>query len=301
MTKKIAVINDLSGFGRCSLTAAISVISVMGVQPCPLPTAILSGQTGYPHYYFDSYTDKMPLIRSEWEKMGVRFDGICTGFLADERQVKQIQMFLDSFLNEDTFLLVDPILGGDGKPHGLFTEGLLKKMQELCKRADIITPNLTELCLLTGADYEELGSIKNISLLMEVISELARSLLHERLREVLVTGIRYTDGDGVPMMGNLTVTAGGHTLLPFPLIGGSYSGTGDLFAACIAAGMARGDSVEDTVRLAGKFISLAMADSIKEQVPRNDGVNYEKYLSMLAPSGTLYNGSDTHRSPASSS
>ena len=134
---------------------------------------------------------------------------------------------------------------------------------------------------------------------MEVISERARSLLHERLREVLVTGIRYTDGDGVPMMGNLTVTAGGHTLLPFPLIGGSYSGTGDLFAACIAAGMARGDSVEDTVRLAGKFISLAMADSIKEQVPRNDGVNYEKYLSMLAPSGTLCNDSDTHISPAS--
>ncbi|OUQ51492.1 pyridoxamine kinase [Lachnoclostridium sp. An118] len=301
MTKKIAVINDLSGFGRCSLTAAISVISVMGVQPCPLPTAILSGQTGYPHYYCDSYTDKMPLIRTEWEKMGVRFDGICTGFLADERQVKQIQMFLDSFLTEDTFLLVDPVLGGDGKPHGLFTEGLLEKMRELCQKADIITPNLTELCLLTGADYGELGSIKNISLLMEVLSELARSLLHGRLREVLVTGICYTDGDGVPMMGNLDVTAGGHDLIPFPCIGGSYSGTGDLFAACIAAGMARGDTVTDTVRLAGKFISLALSDSIKEQVPRNDGVNYEKYLSMLAPSGTLCNGSDTHISPASSS
>ena len=207
MTKKIAVINDLSGFGRCSLTAAISVISVMGVQPCPLPTAILSGQTGYPHYYCDSYTDKMPLIRSEWEKMDVHFDGICTGFLADERQVKQIQMFLDSFLKEDTFLLVDPVLGGDGKPHGLFTEGLLEKMRELCRKADIITPNLTELCLLTGASYEELGTVRNIPLLMEVLSELARSLLHGRLREVLITGIHYTDENGIPMMGNLDVTA----------------------------------------------------------------------------------------------
>lgn len=284
MTKKIAVLNDLSGFGRCSLTAAISVISVMGVQPCPLPTAILSAQTGYPHYYCDSYTDKMPLIRSEWEKMQVHFDGICTGFLADERQVRQIQMFLDSFLTEDTFLLVDPVLGGDGKPHGLFTEGLLRKMKDLCKRADIITPNLTELCLLTGADYAELKSIKNVTLLLEVISELARSLLHERLHRVLITGIHYTDENGVPMMGNLDVTAGEHILIPFPYIGGSYSGTGDLFAACIAAGMARGDSVPDSIRLAGEFISRALVDSIKEQVPRNDGVNYEKYLSMLAPS-----------------
>ena len=101
------------------------------------------------------------------------------------------------------------------------------------------------------------------------------------------------------MMGNLDVTAKDHTLIPFPCIGGSYSGTGDLFAACIAAGMARGDTVTDSVRLAGEFISLALSDSIKEQVPRNDGVNYEKYLSMLAPSGTLCNDSDTHISPAS--
>ena len=231
--------------------------------------------------------------------MDVHFDGICTGFLADERQVKQIQMFLDSFLKEDTFLLVDPVLGGDGKPHGLFTEGLLAKMRELCRKADIITPNLTELCLLTGADYEELGAVRNIPLLMEVISELARSLLHGRLREVLITGIHYTDENGIPMMGNLDVTANDHTLIPFPCIGGSYSGTGDLFAACIAAGMARGDTVTDSVRLAGEFISLALSDSIKEQVPRNDGVNYEKYLSMLAPSETLCNDSDTHISPAS--
>lgn len=283
MTKKIAVINDLSGFGRCSLTAAISVMSVMGVQPCPLPTAILSAQTGYPSYYCDTYTDKMPLIRAEWEKMQVHFDGICTGFLADERQVRQIFTFLDSFLRDDTFLLVDPVLGGDGIPHGLFTDGLLSKMKTLCKKADIITPNLTELCLLTGADYQELMSVPSTGLLMEVISELSRSLLHERLKEVLVTGIHYTDPDGIPMMGNLLISEETHSLIPFPLIGGSYSGTGDLFAACIAAGRARGDACPDTIRLAGTFISRAMEDSIKEQVPRNDGVNYEKYLSMLAP------------------
>lgn len=302
MTKKIAVINDLSGFGRCSLTAAISVTAAMGVQPCPLPTAILSAQTGYPHYYFDSYTDKMPLIRSEWEKMGVHFDGITTGFLADERQVRQIRMFLDSFLTDGTFLLVDPVLGGDGKPHGLFTEGLLLKMKELCAQADLITPNLTELCLLTGAGYGEICAIANLPLRLEVISELARSLLGARLKEVLVTGIRFTDADGAAMLGNLIVTEKEHSLLSFPCVGGSYSGTGDLFAACIAASRARGDALADSVRLAGEFLCQALADTIKEQVPRNDGVNYEKYLSMLAPaSGSPCSGSDTHISPASSS
>lgn len=283
MTKKIAVINDLSGFGRCSLTAAISVISSMGVQPCPFPTAILSAQTGYASYYCDSYTDKMPLIRAEWEKMQVSFDGIYTGFLADERQVSQIYMFLDSFLTENTFLLVDPVLGGDGKPHALFTSRLLKKMKDLCYRADLITPNLTELCLLTGADYRELSQIQNPLLLMEVIAELGRSLFQGRLDEILVTGIRYTDKEGIAQMGNLFLSEDDQKLIPFPYIGGSYSGTGDLFASCIAAGIARGDRPENAAELAGKFISASIEDSIKEQVPRNDGVNYEKYLSMLAP------------------
>ena len=97
MTKKIAVINDLSGFGRCSLTAAISVLSAMGVQACPLPTAILTAQTGYPSYYCDDYTDKMEYFRIEWEKMGQQFDGIYTGFVAGEKQVRQIFRFLDTF------------------------------------------------------------------------------------------------------------------------------------------------------------------------------------------------------------
>lgn len=95
MTKKIAVINDLSGFGKCSLTAAVSAIAAMGVQPCPLPTAVLSAQTGYPSYYCDDFTDRMPRIFREWEKMQVRFDGIYTGFLSGEHQIQVVLDFLD--------------------------------------------------------------------------------------------------------------------------------------------------------------------------------------------------------------
>ena len=177
MTKKIAVINDLSGFGRCSLTAAISVISAMGIQACPLPTAILTAQTGYPHYYLDDYTDKMDIYRQEWQKMGQHFDGIYTGFVASEAQIDQIFHFIDTFYTSDTFLLVDPVMGDDGIKYDMFTPELLRKMKLLVNEADIITPNLTELCLLTDADYDAIIDIADTRILIDVIGELASTLL----------------------------------------------------------------------------------------------------------------------------
>ena len=176
MTKKIAVINDLSGFGRCSLTAAISVIAAMGVQPCPLPTAVLSAQTGYPSYYCDDYTEKMEYFRSEWEKMGQTFDGIYTGFVASEQQIDQIFHFVETFDTPDTFLLVDPVMGDDGRTYAMFTPELLRKMKKLAMTADIITPNLTELTLLTDASYHELVAISDAESMTKEIVKLAQSL-----------------------------------------------------------------------------------------------------------------------------
>ncbi len=284
MTKKIAVINDLSGFGRCSLTAAISVLSAMGVSPCPLPTAILSAQTGYPSYYCDDYTDKMEYFRREWKKMGARFDGIYTGFVAGEEQIRQIFRFLDTFHQESSFLLVDPVMGDDGIPYDMFTDTLRSLMKELCFQADIITPNVTELCLLTGADYDYIANIPHTDSLLEETGTLARSLCGPGLKHVVVTGIRFTDEKGIRQMGNLYATQDTCEVFAFPYVGGSYSGTGDLFASCLCAGVARGDSIPSVIQTAGKFIELALSDSVREQIDRNGGVNYEKYLSLLIPS-----------------
>lgn len=284
MTKKIAVINDLSGFGRCSLTAAISTISVMGVQPCPLPTAILSAQTGYPSYYCDDYTDKMEHFRREWEKMQVRFDGIYTGFVASEAQIVQIFRFLDTFYKEPAFLLVDPVMGDEGKVYKLFTSGLLQRMKELAMRADVVTPNLTELCLLTGTDFEELRELKGKKELSSAVEELAGKLIRSGPHTVIVTGIRFEEEGGERMIGNLAVTERDENsgrLSAFPYIGGSFSGTGDLFASVMAGGIARGDDILHLMDLAGEFIEKAMKDSVEGQVERNAGTNYEKYLGML--------------------
>lgn len=312
MVKKIAVINDLSGFGRCSLTAAISVLSVMGVQACPLPTAILSGQTGYPSFYCDDYTEKMEYFRQEWEKMDVAFDGIYTGYVADEAQISQIFRFLDTFyhkkqmpggsaakkaagVNETAlpgsrpFLLVDPVMGDEGRVYKMFTPQLLEQMKRLAAQADIITPNLTELCLLTGRDFHQVKHAAEDGQLLETVERLAREMIAKGPQTVVVTGIGYTDpADGNAKIGNLVVTEGTSGVesrfFSFPYVGGSFSGTGDLFASILAGAMARGDDMFQSVELAGEFIERAMKDAVSEGVERNDGANYEKYLRMLLPS-----------------
>ena len=286
MTKKIAVINDLSGFGKCSLTAAISVIAAMGVQPCPLPTAILSAQTGYPSYFLDDYTDRMDEFRKEWKKMGASFDGIYTGFMAGGAQIREVFSFLDDFYKENTFLLADPVMGDNGRKYDVFTPELLAMMKELVMRADVITPNLTELCLLTDTDYREISGINEQERLVTAVEQMCASLSGGARRgpgQIVVTGICFTDDeDGIQKVGNLAFSDKGTRLSAFPFIGESYSGTGDLFASVIAGGRARGDSLDDSMVLAGKMIEAAIKASAKRSVPRNDGVDYEQYLWMLA-------------------
>lgn len=282
MTKKIAVINDLSGFGKCSLTAAISAVAAMGVQPCPLPTAVLSAQTGYSSYYCDDYTERMGNITEEWRKMDVHFDGIYTGFLSGEHQIRRVLDFIDIFYEDDTFLLVDPVMGDNGSRYPVFTSRMEAEMKALTERADIITPNLTELCLLTGRDCQLTKEVRKKEQIVSAAEEMAGELMTGKTKETVVTGIRYVDEEtGREMMGNLAVTGDGTSFSAFPFIGDSYSGTGDLFASVVAAGRARGDSLAQAMELAGSMIERAIEDAVRDGVPRNDGVEYERYLWML--------------------
>ena len=174
-------------------------------------------------------------------------------------------------------------MGDNGKGFDIFTSELRSMMRELAARADIITPNLTELCILTDTDYRMIEQMTDEKHLLTVIEQMARNMIAKGPREIVVTGIRFTDSaDGVHKMGNLAVTKKKTDLAAFPFVGESYSGTGDLFASVVAGGKARGDSLEETMQLAGKMIELALEDSVREGVPRNDGVNYEQYLWMLA-------------------
>ena len=286
--KKIAVIHDLSGMGKCSLTAAIPVISAMGVQACPLPTAILSNQTGYGSYFWDDYTDRMEQIMDEWKKMGFRPDGVYTGFLGDAGQVDVILKFVDMFCTELTHILIDPVMGDQGRVYKTYSKELCEKMRTLVRHATVITPNITEALLLLYGEQgmkermELFSSMKEEQLLGE-IEELGRRLAyHFGLESIVITGVDILCSDSSVKMGNLVVEKNEAAWYFSVKEGGSYSGTGDLFASVLSAGMVKGISMKECVQKAIAFLSGAIHDAVLEGTDRNDGVCFEKYLKMLA-------------------
>jgi pyridoxine kinase len=285
--KKIAVIHDLSGMGKCSLTAAIPVISAMGVQACPLPTAVLSNQTGYGSYFWDDYTDRMQLIMDEWKKMGFKPDGVYTGFLADARQVDVILKFTDMFCTDETHILIDPVMGDGGNIYRTYSEELCEKMRILVQHATVITPNLTEALLLL---YGEQGMKEKMELFSQMdetqqLKETEKSgrELADRfgLKSIVITGVDVVCGDGSVKMGNLVIEENEADWYFSIKEGGSYSGTGDLFASVLSAGMVKGISMKECVQKAIAFLAGAIHDAVLEGTDRNDGVCFEKYLKML--------------------
>lgn len=282
MTKKAVLINDISGLGKCSLTAAIPVLSVMGIQACPMPTAVLTSQTGFKSFYCNDCTDKLDYYTTEWKKLGFQPDGIYTGFLSSEKQADKILDFINSFETENTLVLVDPVMGDSGRTYSLFTDTLACKMKKLVTAADVITPNLTECCILCDIDYSEF--IKNADKpdFMDRIAELGRALLDRYgVKTVIITGVEHKASDGSIRVQNLVASDNEVFCVSCKKIGGSYSGTGDLFASVIFSGLLRGDSLRNTVNLAVKFIETSLHDTVKLDIDRNEGIEFEKHLNLL--------------------
>lgn len=286
--KKIAVINDLSGLGKCSLTAAIPVISVMGVQACPFPTAILSNQTGYDSYYCDEYTRHMDAIMDEWEKRNFQPDGIYTGYLSDEKQIDKILQFIHRFSRKHTRILIDPVMGDQGRVYGVYTPELCRKMRILVQKAHIMTPNITEaLLLLYGEEkmiqeWEKL-QLQSASDYLALIEQIGGELQKQYpFCTVVVTGVERKEENGLIRMGNLLCHEKAKQWYFAEKFGGSYSGTGDLFASVLSADMVKEVPLEVSVKKAVQFLSDAIYDTVKEGSDRNDGVCFETYLSELA-------------------
>ena len=280
--KKVALINDLSGFGKCSLTAAIPVTSVLGIQACPLPTAILTGQTGFENYYCDDLTDRMDYFTEQWSKMKETFDGIYSGFLASTEQLEKVNRFLDHFQRENTFYLADPVMGDHGEKFPMFNQEFLSGMKELTLRADVITPNLTELCLLAKASYTELIAHSQDEDYYQRIQSICEELLSQTWKQqtIIVTGI-LREKKGNTFITNLAVSK--HQCIPVetPYTGVSFSGTGDLFASTICGCLVKGFSLQKAMQKASDFLQPAIEDATQNAIPRNHGVPFENYLSRL--------------------
>ncbi len=280
--KKAALINDLSGFGKCSLTAAIPVISVMGIQACPFPTAVLTAQTGFENYYCDNYTDRMDHFTEEWKKMEVSFDGIYSGFLADSKQIDKVLSFLAAFRNEKTLFLADPVLGDHGETYDVFSEELLQGMKQLTLQADVITPNLTELCLLADENYEKLLQERQEKDYLSKIERICHQLLKkaERKQTIIVTGIIQEKEQG-SFVGNMAVSLEESFYVETPYTGKGFSGTGDLFASVICGALLKGLPVQEAVQKATYFLQEAIEAASEENLVREHGVPFEKYLFRL--------------------
>ncbi|MBQ8305562.1 MAG: bifunctional hydroxymethylpyrimidine kinase/phosphomethylpyrimidine kinase [Blautia sp.] len=285
--------------GRCSLTASIPVLSVMGVQPVPAPTAILSNQTGYRSCYFEEYTDRLSSFADEWQKIGFTPDGIYTGFLKDAVSVKRVASMVTKIRVPGCLLIVDPIMGDNGNAFPMYSEEFLLESRKLIRMADVITPNLTEaILLLAGIDglkkeWNRLGSETGEEKRMHILS-IAEALSREYgIGTVVITGIeegcgmRFDDGaegsDDDKEISNLILQKGNGTFISSRKIGGSYSGTGDLFTSVLAAGMVNGIDPVVCGRKACRFLNQALELTVQEGTDRNEGLHFEPFLGELLP------------------
>lgn len=268
--KKIAVINDFSGFGRCSLAVALPLISHLGIQCCPLPTAIFSNHTGFASYYFDDYTDSMAPYMAEWKKLDLRFEGILTGFLGSVRQIGLVEDFLQDFTTARTTVIIDPVMGDNGRPYATYTPELCQEMKRLVQYADVLTPNLTEACILTDRPYREKFSEAELL-------DMAKQLCDQGSARVVLTGV-----DRGEFLENYCYERDrGSAVVRTHRVAPQRSGTGDVFSSIVAAGVVREVPFEKSVRTAADFIKICLKRSSELDIPTTDGVCFEEVIHKL--------------------
>ncbi len=270
--KKAAIINDFTGFGRCSITVALPILSAMKIQCCPLPTAIFSNHTGFPSCHWTDYTGHMAPYMMEWEKLGLEFKAIATGFLGSDAQIDLVKQFLTTFKGPDTIAVIDPVMGDYGKLYATYTPDLARRMRELVAFADILTPNLTEACILTGRDFRPAPSEIELTAMCQALSDLGPE-------KIVVSGLELGEE-----LGNFVYQRGKPPqLLTQPRVGDYRSGTGDVFSAILTGDAVNGVDFAASVQHAAAFVARAIQRSIELEIPLTDGVAFEELLGELIP------------------
>lgn len=270
--KRIALINDITGFGRCSVTVELPLISALKVQACPFPTALLSVHTGFPSHYIDDCTDRMRPYMENWKENGLTFDGIATGFIGSAAQIGIVIDFIEMFRTAETKVMVDPVMGDNGRLYASYTPEMCREMRRLLHYADLVTPNLTEACELLELPYPEDGTVTDEELL-----HMARALSDAGPAQVVITGL--CSGD---VIRNFIYERGREPeILRQRKIGIDRSGTGDAFAAIVAASLVRGETLHAAVTQAAEFISRVLKYMEPLDIPWNWGLAFEEYLTDL--------------------
>ncbi len=268
--KKVAAIHDIAGFGRSSLTVVIPVMSVMGHQTCPVPTAVLSTITGfYEGYVFKDLTDILPDYLAHWEKENVHFDCIYTGFLGSPAQSEIAGSFIDRL--SAPLVVVDPVFSDDGAMYACFDHKMIDSMNQLIKKADVITPNVTEAAFLLGED--------DFNPNLDKAKKYAERLAEQADCSVIITSVAGSEKSVSVVIYNKHTGVCSHVSNPY--VNARYPGTGDLFTSVFTASHMKGMSIEDSTAKAATFVSDSMALAAQNKVPAREGVPLEYMLHKL--------------------
>lgn len=272
--KKVAAVHDLSGVGRVSLTVVIPILSSMGFQACPLPTAVLSNHTQYPDFSFLDLTDEMPKIIKEWERLGVEFDAIYTGYLGSPRQARIVSGFINDFRRADSLVVVDPVLGDNGRLYTTFDETMVKDMQHLITEADVITPNLTELFYMLDLPYKEENSDEELKHYLRCLSDKGPQI-------VIVTSVPVPAEPHKTSVYAYNRVGNRYWKITCPYLPAHYPGTGDTFTSVITGALLQGDSLPIALDRATQFILQGIRATFGYEYDNRDGILLEKVLHNL--------------------
>lgn len=272
--KKIALINDFTGFGRCSVAVELPIISAMKIQVCPLPTAILSVHTGFENYFMDDYTDRMKNYIDSWQKNNLEFDGVATGFLGSAEQIEIVGDFLKK--NSSALIMIDPVMGDHGKIYASYTREMCRQMKKLLTFADLVTPNLTEACELLNIPYPAGGIISDSDLAIMAANIAAKT----RGGKIVITGVTL-DFDDEKNISNFIYDGGKIDVVTSQKLGGDRSGTGDVFFAIVAASIMNGENLLSAVKKAADFVTKCIIHAEKLNLAWNWGLPFEEFLSEI--------------------
>ena len=272
--KRIAAIHDISGIGKCSLTVALPIISVAGIECAAMPTALLSTHTGgFKNIYIEDLTKGIMPIANHWKNEGFEFDAIYSGYLGSMEQVDLIKNCISVLKGDKTLVVVDPVMGDNGRLYQSFSPEFAFKMRELCAVADIITPNVTEACLMLSEDYKAPPYTK------KYIEELLLKLSEICSGTIVLTGACLSENEQGAAAYNSK--DGKISFISCPRMAGIYHGTGDVFASTFVSGMVLEKGMEKSLRAAVEFTKLAI-ENTKENLPELwYGVNFEGVLPKL--------------------
>jgi len=273
--QKVAAIHDLSGFGRASLTAIIPILSTMGIQVCPVPTAVLSSHTGdFTDYTFIDLTDQLEAYVAHWKKLDIEFDAIYSGFLGSPKQIAIVSDFIDYFGNKENLVLVDPVMGDNGELYATMDNDMVLKMRELVGKADIITPNFTEAAYLLGEDYDENLDSHGVKDWLKRMSDMGPGT-------VILTSVPNKNGDKNTSVIAYDSKNDKYWKVSCRYIPAHFPGTGDVFASIVVGSLLQGDSLPVAMERAVQFITTAIRASYGFEYPKREGVLLERVLNTI--------------------